>query len=136
MPESDDAWEESWAKSFEEGFYDNLDGSEEKTALLIERGAGGRRRVLGVATGAQAQELVANAERHGLSVLEDAHQVDDLLHQDIRTSEVPSDVYGLMATLVAFAQDLEGEWIAQAREEGGSVDLASTEIEYGHEDVS
>lgn len=140
MPDNPKAnWEDDWANAFEEGFYDNVDGAEEdseKKALLIETDAQGRTRVVGVAHGAEAERVIADAEASGLEVRQNAAQVQDLLLRDQDTAtDVPPEIYELMSTVMSFAQDLADEWSSRGSETLPRAGRVATEIEFSHEDL-
>ncbi len=129
-------WEESWANAFEEGFYDNLDGAEdEKKALIVETDAQGRQRVVGVATGAEAEKMIAEAQASGVEVHQNATQVEQLLEEQSGATDVPPEVYELLSTLIEFAHDLGQEWESRGNEMLPRAASVRTEVEYGHDDV-
>lgn len=138
MPEN---WEDNWANAFEEGFYDNLDGAEEegseKKALLVETDAQGRTRVVGVAHGAEAERVIAEAQAGGVEVRQNAAQVEDLLlKEQTGATDVPPEIYELMSTIMSFAQDLSDEWSTRGSETLPRAGRIATELEFSHEDVS
>lgn len=138
MPESRDVtegWEESWAQSFEEGFYDNLDGAEEKQALLVEVDAQGNSKVVGVAKGAEAEKLIDEAKQNEIAVYQDAAGVESLLQGVERSTDVPGEVYELISAMIGFAQDLDSEWCAQKLPAAVASLPGSLEVEFGHEDI-
>ena len=110
-PEKDPTpWHENWAEAFGGGFYDNLDGAEEKKALLVETDAKGRTKVVGVATGAEAEELIASAQARGMEVRQDASQVEELSEAGsapASATDVPPEIYDLMSTVIEFAASEE-----------------------------
>jgi type III secretion system FlhB-like substrate exporter len=139
-------WQESWAQSFEEGFYDNLDGVEDdKKAVLVELDAQGRSKVVGVATGAEAEKVIAEAERKGVQVRRDAAHVESLIGQEESGApDVPNEIYELMSAVIGFAQDLSQEWVSRSSDSLPRAGALSgeepqggrpTSIEYSHEDV-
>lgn len=134
MPNSG-GWEDDWANAFEEGFYDNLDGAEEKKALLVETDAQGRTKVVGVAHGAEAERIVAEAQASGLEVRRNAEQVETLLQEQSGATDVPPEIYDLISTLMGFAQELSQEWASRGSDALPRAGRISTEIEYSHEDV-
>jgi type III secretion system FlhB-like substrate exporter len=139
MPESSKNWEETWANAFEEGFYDNVDGAEDpdKKALLVETDAQGRSRVVGVATGAEAERMIAEAQASGVEVRQNAAQVEDLMLREQSTAtDVPPEIYDLMSTLMSFAQELGQEWSARGSETLPRPGRLATEVEYSHEDIT
>jgi type III secretion system FlhB-like substrate exporter len=130
-------WEDTWANAFEEGFYDNVDGAEdEKKALLLEKDAQGRTRVVGVAHGEEAQRVIAEAQASGVEVHQNAAQVQRLLEEEIGTStDVPPEIYDLMSTMMGFAQELSLEWSARGAEALPRPGRLVTELEFSHEDI-
>lgn len=138
MPDPRDVkegWEDSWAQSFEEGFYDNLDGAEEKQALLVEVDAQGNSKVVGVAKGAEAEKLIDEAKQNEIAVYKDAAGVESLLQGVERSTEVPREVYELISAMIGFAQDLDSEWRAQKLPAAVASLPGLAEIEFGHEDI-
>lgn len=137
MPkERPESWEETWANAFEEGFYDNLDGAQDpKTALVLETDAQGRQKVVGVATGADAERLIAEAEASGVEIRRDADQVEHLLQEQSGATDVPAEIYALMSTLLEFATELSQEWAQRDQECLPRAAPGSRDIEYGHEAI-
>lgn len=142
-PEKDPTpWHENWAEAFGGGFYDNLDGAEEKKALLVETDAQGRTKVVGVATGAEAEELIASAHARGLEVRQDASQVEELSEAGsgsesalASATDVPPEIYDLMSTVIEFAKELTQEWVARDGHQPIPRPSATTEIEFSHDDL-
>ncbi len=136
---SGEPWHENWADAFEGGFYDNLDGAEEKKALLVETDAKGRTKVVGVATGAEAEKLIADAAASGLEIRQDAAQVEQLEENTTAglesATDVPPEIYDLMATVIHFAQELTQEWVVRDGAQPVPRPSSSTELEFSHEDV-
>lgn len=147
MPEGNDGqakadrkgnWQETWAQSFEEGFYDNLDGAEdeaERKALIVKRDAQGREKVVGVATGAEAERIIAEAQATGVEVRQNAAQVESLLQEQGAATDVPAEIYELMSVVIDFAQELSQEWTARASDSLPRAGTVATEIEYSHEAI-
>lgn len=132
------AWEETWAQSFEEGFYDNVDGAEdpEKKALIVETDARGRSKVVGVATGAEAERLIADAQAGGVEVRQNAAQVESLMQEQSGATDVPPEIYELMSTIIGFAQELGQEWVTRGQETLPRARMGRDgEIEFSHEDL-
>ena len=136
---SGEPWHENWADAFEGGFYDNLDGAEEKKALLVETDAQGRTKVVGVATGAEAEKLIAEAQASGLEVRQDATRVEQLEETSASglesATDVPPEIYDLMATVIHFAQEMTQEWVVRDGAQPVPRPSISGEIEFSHEDV-
>lgn len=129
-------WEENWANAFEEGFYDNLDGAEdEKKALIVETDAQGRTKVVGVATGAEAEKIIAEAQASGVEVRQNAAQVEQMLDEQEGATDVPPEVYELLSSLIEFAHDLGQEWSSRGQETLPRAAALRTEVEYGHDEV-
>lgn len=131
-------WHENWAEAFEGGFYDNLDGTQEKKALLVETDAHGNSRVVGVATGADAQQLIASAEASGMEVLQDAAVVEEFADSGPEPSsaaEVPPEIYELMSTVIEFAKELTEEWVVRDGHQPIPRPKVNTELEFSHEDL-
>lgn len=129
-------WEATWANAFEEGFYDNLDGAEaEKKALIVETDAQGRQKVVGVATGAEAEKMIAEAQASGVQVHQDAGQVEQLLEEQSGATDVPPEVYELLSALIEFAHDLGQEWESRESEMLPRAARVRAEVEYGHDEV-
>jgi type III secretion system FlhB-like substrate exporter len=130
-------WEETWAEAFEEGFYDNVDGAEDpdRKALIVETDAQGRTRVVGVAEGAEAERLIAEAEASGLEVHRNASQVEELLQEQSGATDVPAEIYELMSTVMDFARELSEEWVGREAEILPRAGRVGREIEFSHEDV-
>jgi type III secretion system FlhB-like substrate exporter len=140
MPDGDGKanWQETWAQSFEEGFYDNVDGAEqesEKKALVVKRDAQGRERVVGVATGAEAERIIAEAERSGVEVRQNAAQVESLLEEGHGATDVPAEIYELMSVVIDFAQELSQEWSVRGSDSLPRPGTVATELEFSHEDL-
>lgn len=132
-------WIENWESSFEEGFFDSDDGAPEagpeKHALAVRTDAQGKTKVVGMATGSDAERMIAEANASGVKVQQDAAQVERLMHEQSGATGVPTEVYQLMSTVIGFVQELSEEWKSRDVEDlGGSPPLA-TEIEYTMEDV-
>jgi len=69
-------------------------------------GPDGQARVLASARGQQAEEMVELACRSGVEVQQDARRVEELLREESKGSNIPLEVYELMATVINFAQEL------------------------------
>lgn len=139
-PESPkEPWHENWAEAFEGGFYDNLDGAEEKKALLVETDAQGRTKVVGVATGVEAEQLIASAQASGMEVRRDAAQVEELSDPGSTApssaTDVPPEIYDLMSTVIEFAKELTQEWVARDGHQPVPRPAVATELEFSHEDL-
>ena len=129
-------WQENWQSAFEEGYYDNVDGAEdEKKALIVKTDAKGQTKVVGMATGAEAEKIIAEAQASGVEVRRDAAQVEHLMQEQSGATDVPAEVYELMSTIIGFAQELSQEWVSQRSESIGQPFKLATEIEYTLEDV-
>lgn len=131
-------WEDTWANAFEEGFYDNVDGAEDpdKKALIVETDAQGRTKVVGVAHGAEAERLIAEAEASGVEVRRNASQVEDLLQEQSGATDVPAEIYELMSTVMDFARELSEEWVNRGSDLLPRAGRVGREVEFSHEDVA
>ena len=105
--------------------------------LLVETDAQGRTRVVGVAHGAEAERVIAEAQAGGVEVRQNAAQVEDLLlKEQTGATDVPPEIYELMSTIMSFAQDLSDEWSTRGSETLPRAGRIATELEFSHEDVS
>ena len=89
---------------------DSEPGAGGKRAVAVRYGPDGEIEVLGVAEGAEAEAMIAQAERQGMAVRRDQEQVDDLFRSQQPASRVPPEVYELMSMMVEFAQELSDAW--------------------------
>lgn len=139
--EGETSWEDTWANAFEEGFYDNVDGAEDpdKRALIVETDAQGRTRVVGVAEGAEAERLIAEAEASGVEVRRNVSQVESLLREQGSekggATDVPPEVYDLMSTVMEFARELSEEWTHRGSDILPRAQRPGRELEFSHEDI-
>ncbi len=133
------SWIENWESSFEEGFYDSDDGrpedGAEKRAFAVRTDAQGNTKVVGMATGADAEAMIAEAKVSGVKVQQDAAQVERLMHEQSGATGVPTEVYQLMSTVIGFVQELSEEWKSRHVEDLGGTPPLATEIEFTMEDV-
>lgn len=83
----------------------------EKKAIAYEVGPDGRNRVVGVATGAAAEEMIARAQESGVEVRRNAEQVEELLRAEGEEHSIPPEIYELMSMVINFAQELNEQWL-------------------------
>ncbi len=77
-----------------------------RLAVALGTGGDGQIRVLASAQGRQAEELIERARGAGVEVQQDARRVEELLREESKGSNIPLEVYELMATVINFAQEL------------------------------
>ena len=132
-------WVDNWQNSFDEGFYDSDDGvpeeQGEKKAFMVRTDTQGQTKVVGMATGVDAERMIAEAKAGGVKVQQDAAQVERLMQEQSGATGVPTEVYQLMSTVIGFVQELSEEWRGRDVEDLGPPPGLATEIEYGLEDV-
>lgn len=132
-------WQDAWQDAFENGFEEE-DGeqgpSAQKKAVAIRRHADGSTEVVKVASGADADRMIAEAEAQGLEVESDASKVEKLMADQHGATDVPPEIYRLMSTVIDFARELTVEWRHRYDEllDGESAGTG-TEIEYTMDDV-
>ena len=83
---------------------------EPKRALILREDAQGQSRVVGIVEGADAEAVIAKAQASGVEVRKDAQEVEQFLRPQAEESNVPQEVYDLMATIIGFAQELNEQW--------------------------
>lgn len=132
-------WHDAWQDAFEDGFEDE-DGEQgapkPKKAVAIRRHADGSTEVVKVASGADAERMIAEAEAQGLEVQSDASEVEKMMADQHGATDVPPEIYRLMSTVIDFARELTVEWrhryddLLEPESPG-----TGTEIEYTMDDV-
>lgn len=100
--------------------FDSGPGKGGKRAVAVRYGPDGQVEVLGVAEGAEAEAMVAQAREQGLEVKRDTEQVDDLFRSHQPATRVPPEVYELMSLMVEFAQEVDEVWEQRTVQENGS----------------
>ena len=95
---------------------DSGSGSGGKRAVSVRYGPDGEVEILGIAEGAEADAMIAQAKAQGVEVRQDKDEVDDLFNSSQPSSRVPPEVYELMSMMVQFAQELDEAWGSGARE--------------------
>ncbi len=81
-----------------------------KRAVAVRYLEDGQVEVLGVAEGAEAEAMIAEAQSQGLEVRRDAQEIDDLFRSGQPSSRVPPEVYELLSMMVEFAQEINDAW--------------------------
>lgn len=87
-----------------------------KRAVAVRYKPNGEIEILGVAEGAEAEAMIAQARAGGVDVRQDKAQVDELFRSGQSPSRVPPEVYELMSVVVQFAQELNDGWISRGEE--------------------
>ncbi len=101
-------------------------------AVALGTGLDGRTRVLASAQGRQAEEMVERAREAGVEVQQDARRVEELLREGSEGSNIPLEVYELMATVINFAQELnEARATAEAISPEEALELGAQAAEGG-----
>jgi len=85
---------------------DSGTGTGGKRAVSVRYGPDGEIEILSVAEGAEAEAMIARAQRQGIEVRQDAERVNDLFQSGQPSTRVPPEVYELMSLMVEFAQEL------------------------------
>lgn len=138
-PKKKQHWVENWQNSFDDGFYDSDDGAPEefteKKAFAVRTDAQGKTKVVGMATGADAERMISEAKAGGVKVQQNAAQVEQLMSEQSGATGVPTEVYQLMSTVIGFVQELSEEWKSRNVEDLGGVPIPATEIEFTMKDV-
>lgn len=133
-------WQDAWAEAFEEGFdeekAERLTHPMEKKAVAVRRNEDGTTEIVKTGTGAEAMKMIAEAEAAGLSVEQNAGQVENLMNEQNGATDVPPEIYQLMSSVIEFAQELSSEWKNRHNESlVDEVPQLATEIEYTMDDV-
>lgn len=81
-----------------------------KRAVAVRYQEDGQVEILGIAEGAEADAMIAEAQAQGLEVRRDAEEADDLFRSGQPSSRVPPEVYELLAMMVEFAQEVNDAW--------------------------
>lgn len=133
-------WHEAWQDAFDEGYEEQSEAEGErkqKKAIAIRRNEDGSHEIVKVATGVEAERLIAEAESQGLTVEQDQGRVEQLMAEQTGATDVPPEVYSLMSAVIDFAQELNAEWesryddLLDQDEDLG----AAAEFEYTMDDV-
>lgn len=95
---------------------DSGPGAGGKRAVAVRYGPNGEVEIVGVAEGADADVLIAQAQAGGVEVRQDKEQVDELFRSGQSPSRVPPEVYELMSIVVQFAQEMNDAWAAGSGE--------------------
>lgn len=77
-----------------------------KLTVALGTGGAGSLRVLASTPGRPAEERNEQARGAGMEVQQEARRVEELLREESKGSNVPLEVYELMATVINFAQEL------------------------------
>ena len=128
-------WHEAWQESFDvESAAENAQEEtkpKQKKAIAIRRKKDGTTEILKTATGAEAEQMIAEAEAKGMSVERNASQVESLMTEQNGSTDVPPEIYQLMSAVIDFAQELSAEWRSRNDESLLEEELPlATEIEY------
>ncbi len=88
-------------------------GQEPKVAFAFKENETGGLRVVAVGKGSVAERIIKEAEQAGVPVRRDPESVRRLLREEGAGTQVPAEVYEIMATVIDFAQELNETWATQ-----------------------
>lgn len=131
-------WQDAWQDAFDEGFEEGSEGEGgPKKAIAIRQNDDGTHEIVKVATGVEAERLIAEAQSHGLTVEQDFDRVEQLMSEQTGATDVPPEVYQLMTAVIEFAQELNTEWESRYDDILSEDDDlgAASEVEYTMDDV-
>ncbi len=77
-----------------------------KRAAAISVSEDGEVKVIASAVGQKAEEMISKASEAGIPVRKDAEEIKKLLEEQGDRSNVPPEIYELMAAVIDFAQEL------------------------------
>lgn len=77
-----------------------------KRAAAISVSEDGEVKVIASAVGHKAEEMISKASEAGIPVRKDAEEIKKLLEEQGDRSNVPPEIYELMAAVIDFAQEL------------------------------
>lgn len=133
-------WHEAWQDAFEDGFDEDevtpVQHPLEKKAIAVRRNKDGSTEIVKTASGAEALQMIAQAEAQGISVEKDSDRVESLMAEQNGATDVPPEIYQIMSVVIDFAQELCQEWKSSKNEsllEPGP--KLMSEMEYTMDDV-
>ena len=128
-------WHEAWLDAFDGEEATPVQHPLEKKAIAVRRKEDGSTEILKTATGAEALQMIAQAEAQGISVEKDSDRVESLMAEQNGATDVPPEIYQIMSVVIDFAQELCQEWKSSKTEsllEPGP--KLVTEVEYTMDD--
>ncbi|MCA9793525.1 MAG: EscU/YscU/HrcU family type III secretion system export apparatus switch protein [Candidatus Eremiobacteraeota bacterium] len=91
---------------------------QEKVAVAYKQMPDGSTRVVAAGTGVEAEKIIAQAQASGVQVRRNEDEVEQLLRsENEQGSNVPPEIYELMAVVINFAQEVNEQWLRENYED-------------------